>query len=256
MPPIRLLKLRPRNSETSSVGSDLISHIGIAVADLEKSIRLYESLTGHEVGGVSDVADQNVRVAMFGGHNSARIELVAASAPDSPIARFIAKNGEGLHHVCIFVDDIESRLAELKAKGFRLIDEEPRIGRLLDMLEDFNLGLVDNWLDKVGVQWLGFAEDLAEQRDLVGDPQRVLVFHRVDRVGERAEHLRHQRPRTDRLAVAPPRDDVAVQPVLVLPVDGVVEELLVLRRAVEIADQAALCALCYPVRPLRFIFIA
>jgi len=79
------------------------------------------------------VPDQKVKVAVFlpqkgedgpGG----RVELLQATSPDSPIARFISKRGEGLHHVCFYVDDIEARLAVLKAQGVKLIDETPRMG--------------------------------------------------------------------------------------------------------------------------------
>ena len=107
---------------------ELISHIGVAVADLEKSIPVYELLTGSKVGAIAEVTDQNVRVAMFGGHGTARIELVAPTSPDSPIARFIQKRGEGLHHICIYVRNIDQHLSHLKASGVKLIDETPRIG--------------------------------------------------------------------------------------------------------------------------------
>lgn len=111
----------------------LISHVGIAVADLEKAIALYQQLTGLTPAPIVEVPDQQVRVAMFASpagdpHPGGRIELVAATSPDSPIARFIARKGEGLHHICIYVEDIETRLAALKAAGVKLIDESPRIG--------------------------------------------------------------------------------------------------------------------------------
>lgn len=110
----------------------LISHVGIAVKDLDKSIALFETLTGISVGLITEVPDQRVKVAMFtvasDSHTGGRIELVAATSPDSPIAKFIEKRGEGLHHICIFVEDIEARLAELTAAGVRLIDTTPRIG--------------------------------------------------------------------------------------------------------------------------------
>lgn len=111
----------------------LISHVGIAVADLERSIELYQKITGLNVTSVVEVPDQRVKVAMFAApsntpHPGGRIELVAATSPESPIARFIAKRGEGLHHICIYVDDIETRLKELKASGVELIDESPRLG--------------------------------------------------------------------------------------------------------------------------------
>jgi methylmalonyl-CoA/ethylmalonyl-CoA epimerase len=112
----------------------LISHIGIAVADLDQAIRRYRMITGQQEPVIVEVADQKVRVAIFsgsGGHENelgGRIELVTTTAPDSPIASFIAKKGEGLHHICIYVEDIEQKLSELKAAGVRLIDEIPRIG--------------------------------------------------------------------------------------------------------------------------------
>jgi methylmalonyl-CoA/ethylmalonyl-CoA epimerase len=111
----------------------LISHVGIAVKELDSAIARWKLISGNQSPVIEDVADQKVRVAMFstaGGseHIGGRVELVAATSPDSPIARFIEKNGEGLHHICIYVDDIEAKLRELKAEGVRLIDELPRIG--------------------------------------------------------------------------------------------------------------------------------
>jgi len=111
-----------------------ISHIGIAVADLEQAIDRYRMLTGQQEPLLAEVPDQKVKVAIFSGHGEhesakeGRIELVAATTTDSPIAAFIAKRGEGLHHICFYVDDIESKLSELKAAGVRLINKTPRIG--------------------------------------------------------------------------------------------------------------------------------
>ena len=108
----------------------LVSHVGIAVADLDAAIERYTLLLGRSPKVVEEVADLGVRVALFetenvvGGH----IELLAATDPDNSIARFLKRHGEGLHHVCIYVDDIERRLAEMKAAGMRLIDEKPRLG--------------------------------------------------------------------------------------------------------------------------------
>lgn len=113
---------------------NFVSHIGIAVADLDAGIRSYELLLGKAPTMIEEVPDQKVKVAIFAvageahGGAGGNIELVAATAPDSPIARFIARRGEGLHHICVYVDDIDKKLAELKAAGAKLIDETPRIG--------------------------------------------------------------------------------------------------------------------------------
>ena len=114
--------------------SALISHIGIAVRDLDAAIKRYALITGDTSPVIEEVADQKVRVAIFAGPGSGegldagRIELVAATSPDSPIARFLAAKGEGLHHVCIYTHDITAKLLELKEAGYRLIDESPRVG--------------------------------------------------------------------------------------------------------------------------------
>jgi len=111
--------------------TDLISHIGIAVADLESAIERLQLITGGPPVRITEVTDQKVRVAMFGGaarEGSARIELVAPTSDDSPVAGFINKRGEGLHHICIYVDDIKKTLAELREAGVKLIDEIPRTG--------------------------------------------------------------------------------------------------------------------------------
>ena len=114
------------------MADDLVSHIGIAVKDLEKSIACFELATGCKAVIITDVPDQKVRVAILGRGNDAptgtRIELVAPMSSDSPIARFLEKRGEGLHHICIYVNDIEKRLQELQNAGIKLIDSEPRIG--------------------------------------------------------------------------------------------------------------------------------
>lgn len=109
----------------------MISHVGIAVKSLESAIPLYKLITGCNEPHIIEVPDQKVRVAIFdraANGNSARIELLESIDPDGPIARFIARKGEGLHHICVYVDNVESALAELKANGARLIDETPKIG--------------------------------------------------------------------------------------------------------------------------------
>jgi len=103
-----------------------IDHIGIAVKSLAESSKLYE-LLGIKSTGTEEVAEQKVKVAFFPVGDS-EVELLESTAPDGPIARYIEKNGEGLQHLALRVDDLEAALAELKAKGVRLIDEKPRYG--------------------------------------------------------------------------------------------------------------------------------
>ncbi|NJE02624.1 methylmalonyl-CoA epimerase [Thermococcus sp. MV11] len=103
-----------------------IDHVGIAVKNLEEAIKVWEGL-GLKVEEIEEVPDQKVRTAIIHVGES-RIELLEPTAEDSPIAKFIAKRGEGIHHIALGVDDIETHLEKLKEAGYRLIDEEPRIG--------------------------------------------------------------------------------------------------------------------------------
>ena len=104
-----------------------IDHIGIAVGDLGASLAFFRDALGLELDAPEDVPSQRVR-AHFLQAGEAAIELVEPTADDSPIAKFVAKRGPGIHHVALRVDDIVAALAELKAKGVRLIDETPRPG--------------------------------------------------------------------------------------------------------------------------------
>ena len=99
-----------------------LDHIGIAVKSLEAA-RIYESL-GLRVEHVETVETQRVKTA-FLSVGDANLELLEPSSPDSPIAKFIEKRGEGIHHICLRVDDLESHLARLKAEGYRLVNEAP-----------------------------------------------------------------------------------------------------------------------------------
>ncbi|MEW5923002.1 MAG: methylmalonyl-CoA epimerase [Candidatus Zixiibacteriota bacterium] len=108
-----------------------ISHIGIAVENLEKAIQAFSDLLGYQPVHIEEVIEQKVRVAVFAAKDdpdSGHIELLAATDESSPIKKFIEKRGTGLHHLAILVDDIEQKLSEMKAKGYRLIDEKPKIG--------------------------------------------------------------------------------------------------------------------------------
>ncbi len=104
-----------------------VSHIGVAVKDLEASIPFYRDMLNMEFEGTEVVEEQKVKVA-FLVTGETRIELLEATAEDSPIAKFIEKKGEGVHHVAYEVADIEAAIADLMAKGIRMIDEKPRLG--------------------------------------------------------------------------------------------------------------------------------
>ena len=104
-----------------------LSHVGIAVNDLRAASEVYKNIFGVDQVRTEDVPDQRVRVAFFHVANTS-FELTEATSPDSPIAKFLEKRGEGVHHLSFEVDDIRAELARLKALGFRLIDEDPRKG--------------------------------------------------------------------------------------------------------------------------------
>lgn len=108
-----------------------VNHLGIAVKSLEAQRPFYESVLGAVFEGLEEVPEQKVRVAFYRlgpADHPVRLELLEPTAPDSPIAGFIEKRGEGLHHVAYTVADLPARLAALKAGGVRLIDDQPRNG--------------------------------------------------------------------------------------------------------------------------------
>ncbi len=104
-----------------------IEHIGIAVKDLAAAIGTYEKLLGVPCYAVEEVPDQNVRTAFFRLGES-KIELLESTSPEGPIAKFIAKRGEGIHHIAYAVGDIRATLRDLASGGVRLIDSEPTKG--------------------------------------------------------------------------------------------------------------------------------
>jgi len=104
-----------------------ISHIGIAVRDLEAALPLYTDVLGLSLEGVETVESEGVKVA-FLRIGETRIELLEPLGPDSPIASFLEKRGEGIHHIALEVDGIEERLSLLSEKGIRLINERPKQG--------------------------------------------------------------------------------------------------------------------------------
>jgi methylmalonyl-CoA/ethylmalonyl-CoA epimerase len=99
-----------------------LDHIGIAVRSID-SARIYKAL-GLSVDHVEEVQTQGVRTAFLSVGDS-NLELLEPLSPDSPIAKFIDKRGEGIHHICFRVHDIEAHIARLKSEGFRLINESP-----------------------------------------------------------------------------------------------------------------------------------
>lgn len=103
-----------------------ISHIGIAVKDLEAGIAFYQKL-GLTLEAIEEVPSQKVKVAFFPCGDT-RIELLAPTSEDSPIAKFIEKKGEGIQHIAFGVDDLPAQLAATEADGITLIDKEPRPG--------------------------------------------------------------------------------------------------------------------------------
>lgn len=103
-----------------------LSHIGIAVKDLDEAIKMYEKL-GLTLETTEEVPSQKLKVAFFK-IGDTRIELLAATSEDSPIAKFIEKRGEGVQHIAFGVDDLEAELKDKAEKGFQLIDEVPRPG--------------------------------------------------------------------------------------------------------------------------------
>jgi LAO/AO transport system kinase len=104
-----------------------LDHVGIAVADLQQALAFYRDALGLDIEAPEDVPSQRVR-AHFMPAGEAALELLEATEDDSPIAKYVAKRGPGLHHITLRVDDIHAALARLKEKGVRLIDESPREG--------------------------------------------------------------------------------------------------------------------------------
>ena len=104
-----------------------IEHIGIAVKDLEASNALFENLFGAPAYKMEEVGSEGVRTSFFkSGPN--KIELLEATRPDSPIAKYLEKKGEGIHHIAFEVEDIHSEIARLKGEGFIVLNETPKKG--------------------------------------------------------------------------------------------------------------------------------
>jgi methylmalonyl-CoA/ethylmalonyl-CoA epimerase len=104
-----------------------IDHLGIAVSSISDAVAFYRDALGLELAGTETVDDQGVRVALLPVGES-RIELLEPVSRETPVGRFLAKRGEGLHHICYEVDDLQSKLDELRLRGARLLEGYPRRG--------------------------------------------------------------------------------------------------------------------------------
>lgn len=104
-----------------------LDHIGIATRELEEGFAVWRDALGLELSTTEEVPDQGVRVAMLE-IGDTHVELLEPLTPDSAVGRFLAKRGPGIHHLAVEVKDIRASLSDLKSRGARLIDEEPRIG--------------------------------------------------------------------------------------------------------------------------------
>ncbi|MGQ9490687.1 MAG: methylmalonyl-CoA epimerase [Anaerolineae bacterium] len=104
-----------------------IDHIAIVVENLERALGVYRDALGMTVTDVREMPEQDVKMAFLPSGDS-EIELLEPLSAESGIGKYLAKRGEGLHHICLEVDDIEATLADLKAKGSQLIDETPKQG--------------------------------------------------------------------------------------------------------------------------------
>jgi methylmalonyl-CoA/ethylmalonyl-CoA epimerase len=104
-----------------------IEHIGIAVNDLNEAIPYYENILGLKCYAIEEVKDQKVKTAFFK-IGQTKLELLESTSPDGPIAKFIEKRGQGIHHLAFATEGIENALSEAAEKGIKLIDQNPRKG--------------------------------------------------------------------------------------------------------------------------------
>lgn len=104
-----------------------VDHIGIAVKSIDEALKLWEEVLGIKCTGREEVEEQKV-VTAFLPLGDTEVELLEPTSPESPVSKFMEKRGEGIHHLALRVENIEAALEELKGKGIRLIDEEPRCG--------------------------------------------------------------------------------------------------------------------------------
>jgi methylmalonyl-CoA epimerase len=106
-----------------------IDHIAIIVRDIEQALVFYRDTLGIAPGEIQEVPTEQVRIAFLpmGGPGGSEIELIEPTAPDSSLAKFLEKHGEGLHHICLEVENIDAELADMREKGAPVLDTQPRI---------------------------------------------------------------------------------------------------------------------------------
>ena len=106
-----------------------IDHIAIIVRDIEQALVFYRDTLGITPGEIKEVPGEQVRIAFLplGGPGGSEIELIEPTTPDSGLAKYLEKRGEGLHHVCLEVENIDAALAEMQEKGAPVLDKQPRI---------------------------------------------------------------------------------------------------------------------------------
>ncbi len=106
-----------------------IDHIAIIVRNIEQALVFYRDTLGITIGEIKEVPTEQVRIAFLstGGPGGSEIELIEPTSTDSSLSKFLEKRGEGLHHICLEVDDIDAALAEMQEKGTPVLDKQPRI---------------------------------------------------------------------------------------------------------------------------------
>ena len=105
-----------------------LDHIGVAVRNLDEAINVYCDKLGFELVGVHVLQEQKVKVAFLSTGGEAQIELLEPTDSDSPVAKFLERRGEGIHHIAVKVNNIEKALERIKGKGVMLVNDKPRIG--------------------------------------------------------------------------------------------------------------------------------
>jgi methylmalonyl-CoA epimerase len=131
-----------------------IDHVAIIVHNIEQALAFYQDTLGIRPGEIKEVPTEQVRIAFLplGGHGGSEIELIEPTAPDSSLSRFLEKRGEGLHHICLEVENIDATLAEMQEKGVPVLDKQPRIaagGRAIFIHPKGTNGVLLELLEKI-----------------------------------------------------------------------------------------------------------